>query len=350
MSVRSEGLNTPQLTAAGTGMPAVRTEAAADALATISAAQNIDPALAEANEFTTNNPEHPLKRSVVVSVRASLEDLCLRKAKATWSPSAEATATILKQQKFIDLQGTSEKQGDLKSVVLHKMAMRNVKSSFPVSLGAQITGVDANTYSITGNSFSTIVLPGEHSQTSVTLQEDDCSLAYEFGKKFPGYTAENLTEKGVHEVQARRFCLIAADHPLVSAISENAERLQMGEISMMPEGLVKISTQLYETIMPMVKAQVESQIKVRDMSNVSVSLEPAEFSSWQEARTSLMAEAKAGLKAKLEAELASMANESQLDGLRDAFSKEERELEHTMDHQVHTFSAILDLDYNFLSK
>lgn len=59
-------------------------------------------------------PEHPLKRSVVVSVRASLEDLCLRKAKATWSPSTEATAAILKQQKFIDLQGTSEKQGDLK--------------------------------------------------------------------------------------------------------------------------------------------------------------------------------------------------------------------------------------------
>ena len=74
-------------------------------------------------------PEHPLKRSVVVSVRASLEDLCLRKAKATWSPSAEATAAILKQQKFIDLAGTSEKQGDLKSVVLHKIAMRNVKSS-----------------------------------------------------------------------------------------------------------------------------------------------------------------------------------------------------------------------------
>jgi hypothetical protein len=74
-------------------------------------------------------PEHPLKRSVVVSVRASLEDLCLRKAKATWSPSAEATAAILKQQKFIDLAGTSEKQGDLKSCVMHKIAMRNVKSS-----------------------------------------------------------------------------------------------------------------------------------------------------------------------------------------------------------------------------
>tara|TARA_B100000795_G_scaffold205686_1_gene159173 strand:+ start:195 stop:503 length:309 start_codon:yes stop_codon:yes gene_type:complete len=71
-----------------------------------------------------------------------------------------------------------------------------------------------------------------------------------------GYTAENLDTKGIHEVTQRRFCLVAAgahhspirlarytlvlihlltvvctDHPLVSAISENAEKLQMGEIS-----------------------------------------------------------------------------------------------------------------------
>jgi len=64
-------------------------------------------------------------------------------------------------------------------------------------------------------------------------------------RKFPGYTAENLDTKGIHEVYAyalalrpntthayasvpqvaaRRFCLVAADHPLVSAISENAEK------------------------------------------------------------------------------------------------------------------------------
>jgi hypothetical protein len=87
-----------------------------------------------------------------------------------------------------------------------------------------------------------------------------CSPAV--ARKFPGYTAESecratrtgkriarvrpscahaffltqtdLDTKGIHEVAARRFCLVAADHPLVSAISENAEKLQMGEISMMP--------------------------------------------------------------------------------------------------------------------
>jgi len=99
------------------------------------------------------------------------------------------------------------------------------------------------------------------SNTARTLQKDDVSLAYEFARKFPGYTSQNIAEKGVHEVtlphliqpidstkrhqasvhgilptnpflaslthrssacsqvQARRFCLIASDHPIVSAVS-----------------------------------------------------------------------------------------------------------------------------------
>ena len=60
---------------------------------------------------------------------------------------------------------------------------------------------------------------------------------------------------------------------------------QMGEISMMPEGLVKISQQLYESILPLVRTQVESQIKVRDLSRASVSVSPSEYSSWSEARS-----------------------------------------------------------------
>lgn len=49
-----------------------------------------ESALAEANSFNTNNPEHPLNRTLVVSIRASLNDLCLKKNKATWAPTPEA--------------------------------------------------------------------------------------------------------------------------------------------------------------------------------------------------------------------------------------------------------------------
>jgi len=51
--------------------------------------------------------------------------------------------------------------------------------------------------------------------------------------------------------------------------------------------------------------------------------------------TELMSEAKAGLKARVEAELAAAENDDELKALRDRFSAEERALEHSIDHQVH---------------
>ena len=150
------------------------------------------------------------------------------------------------------------------------------------------------------------------------------------------YTASNIDTKGIHEVAARRFVLVAADHPLISAISENADKLQVrfyplpmpfapcppkhpvfclvltvctpfavrcaarrglddvrdrilcprlpGFATMplpanptthhrirnrihRPEGLVKISSELYDSVLPAVRAQVSSQIKERIFAN-----------------------------------------------------------------------------------
>ena len=169
-------------------------------------------------------PAHPLLPSA---------DLCLQKQRGTWAPSQEALRSILQQRRFTSLEGAAESMGDLKSIVLHNLETVHLKSTFPMSLGAKITGVDDACYSATGEAFSTILLPNAESTSHKKLQADDVSLAYEFAKKFPGYTADNLSDKGIHEVSQRRFVLVSADHPIVSAISENADRLQMGEISMM---------------------------------------------------------------------------------------------------------------------
>ena len=85
---------------------------------------------------------------------------------------------------------------------------------------------------------------------------------------------------------------------------------------------------------------------VRDFSNCKVSIQPAEHASWSEARQELMSEAKAGLKARLEAELGSCEDQEQVAQLRADFRAEERKLEHDIDHTVHTFSAHIDISYN----
>lgn len=85
MSVRSEKLVAP-------------TSAADQMAAAITEAQPADAGLHEGANYSTNSVENPLHRTVVVSVRASLNDLCLQKNKSTWAPSSEAMRSILQQK------------------------------------------------------------------------------------------------------------------------------------------------------------------------------------------------------------------------------------------------------------
>jgi hypothetical protein len=173
-------------------------------------------ALAEGNNFSTVGPNNPLKRSIVVSISATLAELCNQQKKAVWQPSRENIRSIMQQRKFTSLSGSGEAQGDLKSIVLHDMSVSQVASTFPIALGAKVTGVDNMTYASTGEPYSLVVLPKTTSVQSRLLQKDDVSVAYNFANKFPGYTAQNIATKGIHEVSQRRFVLVAADrecHP-----------------------------------------------------------------------------------------------------------------------------------------
>ena len=132
--------------------------------------------LAEANTYNTAQVEHPLTRTVTVTIRSSLNDLCLKKAKATWAPSSDAIRSILQQRKFTDLTGNSEQQGALNSVVMHELSVASHQNTFPLAVGARVTGVDDQAYSVTGDAYSHIVAPQSSTHTGRLLQKDDVSL------------------------------------------------------------------------------------------------------------------------------------------------------------------------------
>ena len=62
--------------------------------------EQIGEPLAEGNSYAVAGAENPLKRNVVVSIKASLNDLCLQKARGTWAPSQEALRSIFQQRKL----------------------------------------------------------------------------------------------------------------------------------------------------------------------------------------------------------------------------------------------------------
>ena len=103
MSVRSEKLEVQGGAIAEVGAPAggLNLSGAGNnehVSATINAAQQADSQLGEANAVSTNHPDHPLQRTVVASIRATMSDLCLRRGKSTWAPTAEALRSILQQR------------------------------------------------------------------------------------------------------------------------------------------------------------------------------------------------------------------------------------------------------------
>ena len=74
--------------------------APAPAGAALPTAADNEQHLGEANSFNTSNPDHPLRRTLVINIRASLADLCLKKQRAVWTPpSADATKAIFQQKK-----------------------------------------------------------------------------------------------------------------------------------------------------------------------------------------------------------------------------------------------------------
>ena len=173
MSIRSEASSTAAPTAGfsnldmnGSAVGTAPTSMLAEnhVAATVDAARAADCALGDANSLSTNHPDHPLKRTFVATIRANLGELCLRKTKGTWAPSADALRAMYqyaphehgptpptrsrplcraqpthapnppprRQRKFVDLSGSAESCGDLKSVVLHSMTLTSVKSDFDV--------------------------------------------------------------------------------------------------------------------------------------------------------------------------------------------------------------------------
>ena len=110
--------------------------------------------------------------------------------------------------------------------------------------------------------------------------------------------------QGVHKVMDKQFVLISGDHPLVQAIRDNQEQLQMANIEAMPENMVKVSAQVYNAIFPLVQEQVSNQIKVTDLGAMKVQLEPAEYSSWTQAMDAATVTQKGPLEINMQFEVA----------------------------------------------
>ena len=80
---------------------------------------NLHDPLGEGNSYATVTSENPLHRDVCVSIKASLNDLCLQKGKGKWEPSQEALRHVFQARKFTSLEVRSNHTPCLRSPPPH---------------------------------------------------------------------------------------------------------------------------------------------------------------------------------------------------------------------------------------
>ena len=290
----------------------------------------------------------PLRRTLLVSIKATLDDLITKPTSAVWKPSNKtALNNTFKQRKFTSLEGDSELLGDLSSVVLHDLSVVHTKSTFPVPIGANIFSVDNEAYGNNGRAFSHVIAANSERQVSKSLQKDAVEMAYNFSSKFPGFTAKNLRTKGVTQVSDKRFCLIENSHPICAAISENADKLQLGDVLEMPEGLMKVSSSLFDAMIGLVETQVGSQVRVRDFNAAQISIHPSNHTSWETVRRELVDDKMKPLEKQFDIDSMACPSEK-IDKLKSKLQADRVEIEARVDHTPYQIDAELDFSYNFL--
>ena len=99
----------------------------------------------------------------------------------------------------------------------------------------------------------------------------------------------------------------------------------------------------------MVKTQVESQIKVRDFTNMSIQAHPSDFHDWSEVQTHMLHEAKATLRAQMEADIGDCKDKEQLTQMREDYNRQEKDLESSITHSPFNIAGTVKVVYNFLS-
>jgi len=263
----------------------------------------------------------PQSRNLCFSMESVLKQFCSNQEVSIWSPTESTCNSIFKNTQFDSLSGSTKMVGDTKAAIVHDIILTESQntSSFPV--GLNITNVDEQFYSRTGKSFARILLPNSTNTSPIVLQENNVDVAYAFNEQFPGYTAENVSTKGVHPVNDRRFYLVdtvsalyspsivpppipplphpqththrihfCQGHPIMVAIKENEGKLQVdaNDFTNVQDGLCKVGSQLMDHLMPQVKDQIASQVRVRNLGKLSVKATPSNFESWTAVRASML--------------------------------------------------------------
>jgi hypothetical protein len=214
----------------------------------------------------------------------SLHDLENEPHLATWAVPDDMRAIFQSRSRWgPGCKRSPERAGDLSKVIMVKMSIKKVNSTFPCSVALTVAGARGNVYSSSGDQFAYCAMPNEcqHSMEKVVLTTS-AFVNSEYMRLYPGMTSDKLRTEKIMKPPGAAYTYIAHDHPVIEMIGENAETLQVNldDAQLIDGQWYKISNSVAERCLSELENELVNNLPITDLNDFRATIHRMDGLSW----------------------------------------------------------------------
>lgn len=234
------------------------------------------PAPSDAEGLGIAALKRPIRRVVTAQINGSLARLGSSgvgssSGAAVWTIDPAAVESVFAPTSGeASFGGVGQADSDIKNVVLHGVQLLAVQSSFPVTLGINISGVEGKHYTKDGSGFARVVMAGEKwSGAEYLTKPDEALINSDYLQKYPGMTVDNLRHKNIVRVPDEQFVFVGFDHPVVEMLEANSEVLQINirDAELIDNRWYKVNSGVFEDCARLLDSELLQNLPIMDLSN-----------------------------------------------------------------------------------
>lgn len=234
-----------------------------------------------------------VKRTLTVEIAGSLTKLAATGTDARWGVdknSAVIFQPVASDKGFSDVAGDC----DISNAVLHSMTIKEVRSTFPCTVGVDITGVVGTHATREGGKYALVVQKDTAHHINKQLVTPDEMTNSEYLKKYPGMTPDKISTEGIVRVPGEEYVFVDSNHPIVEMLTVNEEVLQvnMGAAELIDGRWYKVSSEVVSDCAKLLDQQLLQHLPLVDLSKFEVKVERLGQIPWD--RSDGLADALAG--------------------------------------------------------
>ena len=158
------------------------------------------------------------------------------------------------------------------------------KNSFPVPLGINVSCIQGQEHTETGEKFSFTALPDTHNPTPLVIFEADASAqtSQEWRRMYGEYNERNLDSHNVLPVANQNYVFVHENHPVISLLKANADLLgtEITEDRRIDGEWYKVSKTVLSTCCNTLKSKVLNKIAFNNLMDFNVSLKRLDAKEW----------------------------------------------------------------------